>query len=178
MLIFLLLKGINLLSAQTLSIGRYSTLEKMTVARAEDGMIVYMPGVYSVLNNLNRPNKEWYHKTTLIITDTSLTVKKVPVYLDNETIISLDSNGRIYSRSIKRINYSDSSGGFYDYDVKLYPMNDTTVNLSGRLIECKYCPNSFHGSRYVRIHFVIHFNKENLTIDTDFEKGLLLKKEN
>ena len=181
-LIFLSLQVVIFLSAQTLSKGRYSMLEKMTVGRDigdNADITYYIPGIYTTIINLNRPNKQWYHKTTLIITDTSFTVKKVPVYITTQRIIIIDSSKKVpVTISKETINYSDSSGGFYDYDVKLYKINDTTINVGGRMTECKYCQYPVTATPlFARVGFVIHFNKENLTVDTNFEKGLLFKKE-
>lgn len=156
--------------------------ERMTVARDigdNADMTYYIPGIYPVVINLNRPSKQWYHKTTLTITDTSVTIKKVPVYITIGRIIAIDLVKKVpVSNSKQTINYSDSSGGFYDYDVKLLKVNDTTINVGGRMKECKYCPNYGTGTpRYTSVSFVIHVNKNDFTVDTDFEKGLVLTKE-
>ena len=144
--------------AQQLPAGQYKGLEKITVAR--DGA-AYIPGVYNMKAISFPGDEKWYHEVTMSVSDSSLIIEKKPLRVKDNVI-----------------SYSDSTGGLYYYRGAVKQVNDTTFRILATLDSCKYCPRGGTAvPRYTLITYLIHLNKGNWIVDTDFEQALLFRKQ-
>jgi hypothetical protein len=143
---------------QKLPTGEYKGLEIITVTPDKTA---YWPGIYNFGAKRDSLEEKWYHEVLILVEDSSLTIEKKPITIKD---------------GLK--SYSDSTGGFYRYKGNVFKINDTTFNVRGDLVNCKYCPHTGTGTpRYVRAFYVIHLRNGYWAVDTPFEKGLLFKKE-
>jgi hypothetical protein len=143
---------------QNLPTGEYKGVEIITVT---PGKTAYWPGIYNFESKSDSFDERWYHEVSILVKDSSLTIEKRPITIKD---------------GLK--SYSDSIGGFYSYNGRIVKVNDTTFNLRGDLVNCKYCPHTATATpRYVRASYVIHVRSNYWIVDTSYEKGLLFKKE-
>ena len=155
-LIFLLIAFFSF--GQNLTTGEYKGLEIITVA---PNKTAYWPGIYNFGSKSDSVDEKWNHEVSILVKDSSITIEKRPITIKD---------------GLK--TYSDSTGGFYLYKGNIVKVNDTTFNLRGDLVDCKYCPHTATATpRYARAFYVIHARSDNWTVDTPFEKVLLFKKE-
>jgi hypothetical protein len=143
---------------QKLPTGEYKGLEIITV---NPDKTAYWPGIYNFGNKPDSLEEKWYHEVSILVRDSSVTIEEKPITIKN---------------GLK--SYSDSTGGFYSYQGSIFKVNDTTFNLRGDLVDCKYCPYTATATpRYIRVFYVIHLKNDYWTVDTPFEKGLLFRKQ-
>ncbi|MFT3824779.1 MAG: hypothetical protein QM731_12695 [Chitinophagaceae bacterium] len=144
--------------AQQILNGKYIGLEKITVT--PDGTM-YWPGIYNFGPRIGKMDSSWYHETTIIVTDTSIVVEKRPLSIKNGIV-----------------TYSDSTGGFYFYKTVSKKAKDSSWSIMCSLETCKYCPHTATATpRYIHVFYTIHPGKTDWLIDTEFEKGLLFRKQ-
>jgi hypothetical protein len=144
--------------AQQLQNGYYKGVEAITVSFDKTQ---YWPGIYNFGDSESLSGKNWHHEVIISVQDSFISIKKRPFYIQNG-----------------KVTYSDSTGGFYNYQGTIYKVNDTTFNLRGDLLKCIYCPRTATATpRYVHAFYVIHLEKNTWKVDTPFEKSLTFAKE-
>ena len=143
---------------QSLSTGEYKGLETITVTPDKTA---YWPGIYNFGSKSDSVEEKWYHGLLILVRNSFLTIEKRPLTIKD---------------GLK--SYSDSTGGYYSYKGTIVKVNDTTFNLHGYLVNCRYCPSLATATpRYVFASYVIHVRSNYWIVNTSSEKGLLFKKE-
>lgn len=142
-----------------LSSGIYKGTEKITVA--PDNTL--WPGIITGWTEIQDPlNRQWFHQVIITFKGRTATITKEPFYVKDGTV-----------------HFSDAIGGFYYYkgDVE-YEKTDKTFNISCSLSSCKYCPKSATATPlYTYESYEIRRQKRNLLINTNYQKGLLFKRQ-
>ncbi len=139
--------------------GIYKGTEKITVA--PDNTLV--PGIIPVWTDFRDTlNRQWFHQVTITVKGRNATITKEPFYVKDGTL-----------------HFSDSSGGFYFYKGSIeYDKTDKTFNVSCSLTSCKYCPRSATATPlYTYESYRIRLQKKNLLVNTNYEKGLVFKRQ-
>lgn len=138
--------------------GIYTGTEKITVA--PDNTL--WPGIIAGWTDFKDTlNRQWFHQVTITIKGENAIITKEPFYM---------KDGTEY--------FSEAAGGFYFYkgDIQ-YDKTDKTFNISCSLNSCKYCPRTATATPlYTYESYEIRRKKRNLTINTDYQKGLIFKR--
>lgn len=138
--------------------GIYIGTEKITVA--PDNTL--WPGIITGWTDFKDTlNRQWFHQVTITIKGENATITKEPFYI---------KDGTEY--------FSEAAGGFYFYkgDIQ-YDNTDKTFNISCSLNSCKYCPRTATATPlYTYESYEIRRQKRNLTINTNYQKGLIFKR--
>lgn len=119
-------------------------------------------------DTLPKTEKEkWYFKVTLSVTDSIISLSKIPVYFDKNGISNFDS----------------TAGGYYLYNIATGAgKNRRLISdnfISGNLVNCKYCKPCGSGvCRYIYILYGYRKSGNDIILDSEFEKNILFKKQN
>jgi hypothetical protein len=121
-----------------------------------------LPAIDTGLAYLSRGqviNRPWFHEVTIKVKGGKATITKRPYYLDN-------------GRKI----FSYSTGGFYYYgkDDVSFDKKSKTFTISCSLDSCTFCPTLATATPlYTYEHYEIWRQKNKLTVNTNYEKGLI-----
>jgi hypothetical protein len=139
---------------QTIPNGRYIGYEQNPFCYQKECSVIHD----SITKEIT---EKWYYQVTLNVTDTLITIEKLPVYFPVNK----------YS-----LPYYDSThGGYYSYKVFIRKGLIGTC-LFGYMLTCTYC-RKMCAPRYSDAFYVWKQKGENLLMNTENEKNMLFEKQ-